>query len=135
MGREIVVHGWVPQRALVSAAARARETWDIVSAEWPRTLEASFGQTLYHASAMQLLVEVQQTPDRIETLLVLGHNPEIEDFARRLASDDSDPGALKLLRDKFPTAALARFEFEAKWEELTFGLARLTDCLRPKDLD
>lgn len=84
---------------------------------------------------MQLLVEVQQTPDRIETLLVLGHNPEIEDFARGLASDDSDPGALKLLRDKFPTAALARFEFEAKWEELRFGLARLTDCLRPKDLD
>ena len=35
MGREIAVRGWLPQRALVSPAARTRETWEIVSAEWP----------------------------------------------------------------------------------------------------
>jgi phosphohistidine phosphatase len=134
MGSEIVVRGWIPQRALVSAATRTRETWEIASAEWPRIPEVSLGQTLYDASAMQLLTEVQQTPDRIGTLLVLGHNPEIEDFARGLASSDSDPGALKLLRDKFPTAALARFEFDGKWAGLAFGDARLTHCIRPKDL-
>ena len=83
---------------------------------------------------MQLLTEVQQTPDRIGTLLMLGHNPEIEDFARGLASSDSDPAALGKLREKFPTAALARFEFDGRWEEVRFGIARLTDCLRPKDL-
>ena len=134
MGREIVVRGWMPHRALVSAATRTRETWEIASAEWPRIPEVSFGQTLYDASAIELLTEVQQTPDRIGTLLMLGHNPEIEDFARGLASNDSDPGALKLLRDKFPTAALARFELDGRWEEVRFGIARLTDCLRPKDL-
>jgi phosphohistidine phosphatase len=42
---------------------------------------------------------------------------------------------LQQLREKFPTAALARFDFDGKWEELRFGDARLTHFLRPKDLD
>ena len=65
---------------------------------------------------------------------MLGHNPALEDLARRLASDNSDPLPWRMLREKFPTAALARFEFDGRWVELRFGVARLTDCLRPKDL-
>ena len=134
MGRETAGRGWLPQRVLVSPAARTRETWEIVSAEWSRLPELSFRETLYEAAAGQLLVEAKRTPERIGTLLMLGHNPGLEDFARGLARDASKFGALKLLSEKFPTAALARFEFDGKWEELRPGAARLTDCLRPKDL-
>ena len=68
-------------------------------------------------------------------LLVLGHNPGLEDLARGLASDDSESRAWELLLlEKFPTAALARFEFDGRWDELRLGAARLTNCLRPKDL-
>lgn len=134
MSREIADRDWLPQRALVSPAMRTRETWEIVSAEWPRTPEVSFQETMYEASAEQLLAEAQRTPERVETLLMLGHNPDLEDLARGLAGDDSESRAWELLSEKFPTAALARFEFDGRWEELRLGSARLTDCLRPKDL-
>ena len=134
MGRELAVRSWLPQRALVSPAARTRDTWEIASAEWPRIPEVSFAEALYEASAGQLLAEAQRTPERIGMLLMLGHNPGLEDFARGLAGDNSEPEALELLLEKFPTAALARFEFDGKWEELRLGAARLTNCLRPKDL-
>jgi phosphohistidine phosphatase len=38
------------------------------------------------------------------------------------------------LREKFPTAALARFKFDGPWAELGAGAARLSHFLRPKDL-
>ena len=135
MGREAAARGWLPQRALVSTAARTRETWGIVSAEWPHIPEVSFREALYQASAEELLVEAQRTPERIDMLLLLGHNPGLEDLARGLAGDNSEASALELLLEKFPTGAVARLEFDGGWDALRPGAARLTDCLRPKDLD
>jgi phosphohistidine phosphatase len=66
--------------------------------------------------------------------LVIGHNPGLEEFARRLAGAGSDAAALKKLEEKFPTAALARFVFEGDWARLGLGDARLTHCVWPKDL-
>ena len=97
MGREAAARGWLPQRALVSPAARTSETGEIVSAEWPHIPEVSFREALYAADAGDLLVEAQRTPERIDMLLLLGHNPGLEDLARRLAGDNSEPGALELL--------------------------------------
>lgn len=134
MGREVAARGWLPQRALVSPAARTRETWEIASAKWPRIPEVSFREALYAADAGDLLVEAQRTPERIGVLLLLGHNPGLEDLARGLARDNSEAGVLELVLEKFPTAALARLEFDGRWDELRPGAARLTDCLRPKDL-
>ncbi|RVA27106.1 histidine phosphatase family protein, partial [Mesorhizobium sp. M7D.F.Ca.US.004.03.1.1] len=60
------------------------------------------------------------------------HNPGLEDLARQLAGPESEAKARKKLDEKFPTAALARFVFEGDWSGLSS--ARLTHCLRPKDL-
>jgi phosphohistidine phosphatase len=65
---------------------------------------------------------------------VIGHNPGLEQFARRLASSGSEPEALARLAEKFPTAALARLVYEGAWARLDFASARLTHFLRPKDL-
>ena len=65
---------------------------------------------------------------------MIGHNPGLEDFAGQLAADSSDAVALARLREKFPTAALARFVFDGGWDQLHAGAARLTHLLQPKDL-
>jgi phosphohistidine phosphatase len=65
---------------------------------------------------------------------VLGHNPGLEDLARRLAGPRSDAGARRKLEEKFPTGALARFVVDDGWADLAFGTARLMHCIRPKDL-
>jgi phosphohistidine phosphatase len=134
MGRELAARNWLPQLALVSPAVRTRDTWELVAAELSGSVSADFPDSLYDATAEDVLSEVQQTPKAVKTLLILGHNPGLEDLARQLAGDNSEAKALQQLREKFPTAALARFDFDGKWAELGFGRARLTHCLRPKDL-
>ncbi len=135
VGRELEQRGWRPDAALVSTAKRARQTWDLVAAELSAAPRPEFRGALYDASAGQLLVELRQAPAAAATVLLIGHNPGMEDLARRLAGDGSDAQALKRLREKFPTAALARLRFEGDWADLGAGAARLSHCLRPKDLD
>ncbi|NGN43308.1 histidine phosphatase family protein [Mesorhizobium sp. CGMCC 1.15528] len=133
IGQAIASRGWFPQMALVSPSLRTRETWQIVAAQSPRFVEPTFCSALYEASAGQLLAEVRHAPEEITSLLLLGHNPGMQDFATLIASEDSDETALQLLRKKFSTAGLARLEFDGRWDELRAGAARLSHFLRPKD--
>ncbi|CAN7467253.1 histidine phosphatase family protein [Mesorhizobium amorphae] len=134
MGRELARRGWLPDVALVSSALRTRDTWRLVSAELPKKVPADFALALYEATAADILAKVRQAKPKAGSLLVLGHNPGLEEFARQLAGVGSDAGALKKLEEKFPTAALARFDVDGDWTDLTFGSGRLTHCLRPKEL-
>ena len=134
MGREIAGRGWIPQKALVSAALRTRDTWRLVSGEWAVRPEIEFSQAIYEASADDIFAEIRKTAKAVAALLVVGHNPGMEELAARLASGRSDTVVLDRLRAKFPTGALARFEFEGDWQHLKTGTARLTHFVRPKDL-
>jgi phosphohistidine phosphatase len=132
VGRELARRDWLPDLALVSPALRTRDTWRLVSAELTARVPAEFAETLYDATAADVLAQLRQAS--ASTLLVLGHNPGLEELAKRLADARSDARALERLRDKFPTAALARFVVDGGWADLDFGGARLTHCIRPKDL-
>ncbi|MEQ1953236.1 histidine phosphatase family protein [Mesorhizobium sp. CN2-181] len=134
IARELVRRDWLPDAALVSTALRTRQTWDLVAAELPDPPKPDFRKDLYEASAEQVLTQIRDAGGRAKTLLVVGHNPGIEDFAGQLASLESEARTLSRLREKFPTAALARFVFAGEWQELRLGAARLTHMLRPKDL-
>ena len=134
VGRELTRRDWPPDLALVSPALRTRETWRLVSAELPARVPAEFAEALFEATAGDILAEVQQAIASAGCLLVLGHNPGLEDLARRLAGPRSDAGARRKLEEKFPTGALARFVVDDDWTDLAFGTARLTHCIRPKDL-
>lgn len=135
MGRDLERRGWRPDAALVSTAKRTRQTWDLVAAELAAPPRPEFRGALYEASAEQLLAELRQAPAAAATVLLIGHNPGMEDLARQLAGDGSDAQALGRLHEKFPTAALARLLFGGDWADLGAGTARLSHCLRPKDLD
>ena len=134
MGRELFTRDWLPERALVSPAARTRQTWELVVAELPDAPSTHFPEALYDASAERMLGELQRAPETVNTLLILGHNPGLENLARLLVGDKSNAQAQARLREKFPTAALARFMFTGKWRELGAGAARLTHCIWPKEL-
>ena len=134
MGRELAKRDWVPDLALVSPALRTRETWRLVSAELPARVPVEFAEALFEATAGDILAEVQHAIASAGCLLVLGHNPGLEELARRLAGPRSDTGARRKLDEKFPTGALARFVVDDDWADLAFGTARLTHCIRPKDL-
>lgn len=136
VGSAIAARGWVPDAALVSHARRARQTWRLIAdafgKEAPR---AVYDEALYTASAGDLLAVIGRVPESVERLAVVGHNPAIGDLAAALAGSGSDAAALAVMRTKFPTAALARFEVDAPWSGLVPASARLTHFLRPKDLE
>jgi len=134
IGRELARRDWLPDLALVSPALRTRDTWRLVAAELPARVPAEFVEALYEATAADILVELRKASAATNTVLVVGHNPGLEEFARRLAGSQSDRSALNRLAEKFPTAALARFVVGTDWTDLAFGEARLSHCLRPKDL-
>ncbi|GLS32350.1 phosphohistidine phosphatase [Mesorhizobium albiziae] len=135
IGAELASRGWLPEAVLVSPAKRTRQTWALVAAELPAAPKAMFAKPLYMASPEQLLQRIQKVAATKQTLLVVGHNPGMEELALQLAGSGSDPNALAGISEKFPTAALARFAFDGQWADLSTGKAKLTHFLRPRDLE
>lgn len=133
MAAALVARGWAPEAALVSPAARTRETWALVAGVLPEAPEPAFPQALYLASAAVLLDALRRAP-AADSLLLLGHNPGLERLAALLAGPGSDPAALAALRAKFPTAGLAVLETDDDWAFLVEGGARLVAFLTPREL-
>ena len=129
VGRFMAEHGWQPDLALVSPAVRARETWQLLSAELPAPIETRFEPAIYMAEPEALLSLLRQT-DTPGSVILVGHNPGLEQLAARLAGPGSDPQASARMTEKFPTAALARFDVDA----LEPGGATLADFVRSRDL-
>lgn len=133
MAREMARRGWLPDRALVSAALRTRQTWELVEAALPHTVPTLSDRSIYEAPAERILDAVRATPAGVETLLVVGHNPGFEDLISLLAAPGSAPEAVEKVERKFPTAGLARLAFADAWADLGPGGAALTDFLTPRD--
>jgi phosphohistidine phosphatase len=136
MGRWLRDAGLVPDLVLCSTARRARETWHFARAGLAARPPVSFEDRLYAQDATELLALIREVPPATGTLLLVGHNPAIEDLALMLAAgpDATNRGDLERIRAKFPTAAIAVLEPAGTWHELAPGQARLTGFVTPRDL-
>jgi phosphohistidine phosphatase len=75
----------LPNRAISSPALRARDTLDVILRELPQDPPSrDFYDALYYADSETLLDMLSQTPGSVKTLLVIGHNPGVGEFARFL---------------------------------------------------
>jgi phosphohistidine phosphatase len=133
VGREMKKRGWLPDLALVSSARRTVETWKLAAAEFSEEPAVQFSRALYHAGPQELIAALRAVPESCRSVILVGHNPGLEELAVMLAGAGSDPNALGAVKEKFPTGALARFEFDEPWTELR--TTTLTHFLRPKDLE
>ena len=110
LGAYLARHAFIPDRAVVSAAARTRETWTLLAAAMGQTPPASFEERLYDASPDTILQAIKETGPDTGTLMVIGHNPGLQELAAMLvASGDID--ARERLGENFPTSALAAISF------------------------
>lgn len=134
MGAYIAEAGLRPDHVLVSSARRTLETWDAVRAP----LDGNAGETvsaLYESGVAEILAAVRGAPDNAGTLLVVGHNPGLQDFATEIVGSGAKADR-KRLATQFPTAALAVIDFEAeRWADIAPGTGRLERFVKPKDLD
>ncbi len=122
-------------RVVASPAVRVIETLDGVETGAGRRLGVTFDRRVYMASAPTLLDIVHETDAEAETLLLVGHNPGLEDLIFLLTPAGS--GALRKEVDvKYPTATLAEMRFDVdSWEEVDEGKGELVRFIRPRDLD
>jgi phosphohistidine phosphatase len=128
---------YLPETVLCSTALRTRETLDLLLAAWRKKPPVRYERLLYLADWPVLLDNLKKAP-RVSPLLLVGHNPGIEQLAIALAvqpEDARERARLQRLTQKFPTAALAVFDVEiTSWRNLEPGSGQLVDYVRPKDI-
>ncbi len=135
MARYLRKMGLRPDLVLCSPALRARQTWSLVARSLDSKIEVKDMRGLYLSSPGRLLDAVRRAPNAASCVMLVGHNPGMENLAMALAGPSSDPPALAKLHAKFPTAALAEIEFEvAAWTNLARGEGCLKRFIRPQDL-
>ena len=131
MARHMRDEGVAPQLVLCSPALRTRQTLERIEPALGKRL-VQVEPSLYGAGVGVLLEHVRAVPETIDSVLVIGHNPGLQDLAVGLAR----PGpATQELAAKFPTAALATLAFRGRWADLDAGAAELVGYVRPRDLE
>jgi phosphohistidine phosphatase len=118
---------------LVSPARRARETWELLIAGRKQPPGHRIEPRLYAAAAEKILYLVRETPDPVKTLLLVGHNPGLEDLARALAGS-GETDALIRFGGTMPTASLAVIDLAGAWAEIEPRRGRLKFFVTPKSL-
>lgn len=110
---------------LCSSARRARDTVELV--EPGGDLQVEDG--LYAASADELLTRIRRLPEDAEVVMLVGHNPSIEQLAAGLAAPPNE-----LAARKYPTGGLAWLSFSGRWDGLAPDRAELVSFVTPREL-
>lgn len=122
--------GFVPRVTLCSTARRARETLTGVSAHVD-TGRVLFVDDLYSTDAGGYLAAILGQEGH-DSLLVVGHNPMMEDLASALAPE-GEPAARSVIAAGFPTAGLAAIRFDGSLGGARPGSGFLEAFLLPGD--
>ncbi len=139
MGSYMHHRRYLPELVLCSPARRTVETWELIAPELVEAAETRFADALYMAPAATIAKLVLAADDSISVLLVIGHNPGLEECAltlTRAPATEEERKSLAALRAKFPTCALAVLDFDVSaWGEVKPASGALVDFARPKDLN
>ncbi|MEV6573902.1 histidine phosphatase family protein [Streptomyces sp. NPDC051577] len=130
-GRKLAQTGIAFDLALCSTAARTRETWKLAVQELPHRPKTTYEERLYEASLGELIALLNETPDDVADLLVIGHNPGMHALADALSGSAQGDALSRMHRSAFPTSALAVVSFTGPWKSLEHGVGTLLDYWTP----
>lgn len=114
---------------VVSSARRAQETWALIN----RSIIEVVARTeprLYEASPQTILAVIQETPIEVAALVIIAHNPGLEDAASTIASN-RESSSYQMLAEKYPTSGVTVFEV-TDWSTLEADSAFLTSFSVPR---
>ena len=134
IARHLARRGPLPDLILCSAAQRTRETLALMLPDLVRDADLRIESGLYGAGAATLLERLKRVETAVDCVLLIAHNPGIEDLAAGICGGGPEP-MRRRMDEKFPTAALAAFALDAeRWSSLREGAAILTEFVLPRDL-
>jgi phosphohistidine phosphatase len=125
MGNVIYQNGLQPNLIICSSAKRARQTAVLIRAVAEIKANIEYREEIYGARPATFLQIAVGIEEKHESVLFIGHNPEIEDFVRVLTGENQS----------MPTAAIAIVTLNIeKWSEIAANCGRLDEIIRPKEL-
>jgi len=132
LGQHLQKTGIHPELALVSAARRTCETFQLLAAQLSPPPDIITSKRLYGAGPAGIISEIQNYGRSVTHLMVIAHNPGIEALAVQLTADDPT-NALGIIRGKYPTSAMTTLTFDvSSWTELTPQSGTLVDFTSPR---
>ncbi|WP_019877347.1 SixA phosphatase family protein [Sporichthya polymorpha] len=123
-GRCLAESKLAPDLTICSTATRAKETWVLAATELEDGIETTYERAVYHADLEDLVALLRETPDDVQTLLLVGHNPGLHYLVQTLAGSGPEH-LLREAREHLATSGIAALEFDVPWSELDPGAGRL----------
>lgn len=130
MGKFLRKTGNTPDQIISSPAQRAKETTKLALEGMRKADEIiSWNEDLYYGGNADYLKAIQSANERTERIMVVGHNPKIEDTVGALIGK----GFSSNLR--MPTAALVCLNtYATEWDQVNWGVCELAWMMIPKVL-
>lgn len=129
MGRFLADEGIMPAMILCSSSVRTRETLDGIAEFFAEPVPTRFEPSIYEADVATLLNRVCRLNNQLASVMVIGHNPGMEELTRLLAPGGGKAGALEAtatMAGKFATGSLAVIEAKvADWADVKAGCGDL----------
>ncbi len=126
----MAAQGLFPAKVICSTARRARDTIREVAVGMDTTLPVTFDNILYAHDASSYL-KVIRASGTDSPLMIVGHNPMLEDAANMLAADSQGDGR-RLLAGGFPVCGLAIIEFADGFAGIDTASGQLREFIVPE---
>lgn len=125
IGKVIRDKGLKPDLIICSPSKRTRQTIKLVLEASELNNKIDFEDRIYEASSEQLLAVLKEQK-KADSILMVGHNPGIEELLTKLTGD----------YEHFPTAALAAIDLDIeKWNAIAGGAGEMRWIVRPRELE
>ena len=129
LGQWLASRGYVPEQVLCSDAVRTRKTFSGIAPALPGAPELELKPALYHAGPDVMLAVLRHA--KADTVMMIGHNPGIAEFAARLVAQP--PRNSEFAR--YPTGATLVADFAIdNWSDLNFGMGTVDDFIVPSEI-
>lgn len=132
MGAWLASQGWIPDVVIASPAKRAWKTAKkALQGMDEGTDRARVDERVYDATVGTILEILREAPADARRVMLVGHNPTLEETVEWLAAGPVDPGPGGKL---MPTCTIARFALPHDWHDLKSGDGRLLGIHRPREV-
>ena len=119
---------------LSSTALRAVETIEIIKPSIKDT-KIIYKKELYTFDDQIMIEFISKINDDISSVLIVGHNPAIQETVLRLARNDQNANLLNRVEHKYPTAAFCTLTSTIeKWAHAGDTMFKIQEFICPKEL-
>ena len=129
LGQWLASRGYVPAQVFCSDAIRTRTTFSGMAPALPGSPSLELKPALYQAGPDVMLAVLRHAST--DTVMMIGHNPGIAEFAARLVTR----APVNPEFQRYPTGATLVVDFAVDdWKDVTFGTGAVLDFIIPREI-